>query len=153
MKSLRKSMKHLDFFGKSTNILFKKGKSYKTTLGFSCSLILIILSSLGTIYFANILFSRLNPTVTFSQQRDLSPLNLKAPEFFIGLDSQNLEIPQNKIFVEIFLNEKSSQNLTVQRQSQCGELEISNVFCLNASVFQEVDFNFVKGVKTNFLSR
>ncbi len=135
-KSLQKPLKSLDFFGKNTTLLFKNHSSYKTTLGFCCSLFLIILSILGAIYFTNLLLSRLNPTITVSQYTNPNPLFLKTQDFFIAFTIQtNKKTPINdEFYANLTMKNTSLKTYALNPKDSCGQIRFeSQIFCIELS--------------------
>lgn len=137
IKSLKNFSRSFDFFGKNTTLLFKKDKSFRTSLGFCCSIILILLSVVGSFYFLNILLSGSNPNISFSEEKDDSFFRLDQQTFAIGIDfGKNVQISKD-LFLTLNISADnifiSTKNLLLQ--DYCGKIILKNqkMFCLDTS--------------------
>ena len=132
---LRKLLLHLDFFGKSTTLLFKNDTYYKTSLGFSCSILLIILSAIGASYFLTSFLERLNPMIAFSQLDDSSPLIFDEQQFFIAFSIKNQTIFDKQLLAEMSSEGFLLSTFPIFQNESCGIFTNINqsLFCLKIS--------------------
>ena len=132
---LRKLFLNLDFFGKSTTLLFKNDTYYKTSLGFSCSILLIILSAIGASYFLTSFLDRLNPMIAFSQLDDPGPLVFKEQQFSIAFSIKNQTILDKQLIAEMSSQGLLLSTFPIFQNESCGIFTNINqsLFCLKIS--------------------
>ena len=142
LKSFIKLLRNLDFFGKSTTLLFKNDTYYKTNLGFSCSVLLIILSLLGFSFFMTSFLDPLNPMIVFSQIIDSDSLNFQDQQFFIGFTSKNYENDDTiQLQVEMSSNDIILASFPIFQNESCGNLnnQKQKMFCLKISKLTQME--------------
>ena len=148
LKTIKKSIKSLDFFGKSTNLLFKNDSYYKTTLGFCFSIILVLLSIAGGVYFTNLLLSHLNPNITNCEQSDNSLFNFDENDFSIAfaLQTSNSETCDVALKADIYDMQNLTKSVNLYQKTICGAMTLDHpMYCLDLSEnLQGLSANFIK---------
>jgi len=147
IENVKKSFLTLDFFGKSTTLLFKNDTYYKTNLGFFCSIVLIVLSILGGTYFLTALLNHLNPLISFSQIQDSSPLIFDNQKFYLAFAFKNQNCSNLELQLEVSSEEIPLKSLNISQNSSCGTIQNKGqtLFCLELSeIIQDQGSNSIK---------